>query len=68
MHALIAAAANPGVTVEQAALIDAAYFPPIGALTVLLDDLIDLENDIASGDHSYITYYESNLRAPSDST
>jgi tetraprenyl-beta-curcumene synthase len=63
VHALIAAAANPGVTVQQAALIDAAYFPPIGALTVLLDDLIDLENDIASGDHSYITYYESNLRA-----
>ena len=62
-HALIAAAADPGTTAEEAALIDAAYFPPIGALTVLLDDLIDLDEDRAAGAHNYMAYYESNLDA-----
>ena len=59
VHALIAAAAAPGSTAEQAALIEAAYFPSIGALTVLLDDLIDLDADRAAGEHNYIAYYPS---------
>jgi len=63
VHALLAAAADPRTTAEEAALIDAAYFPPIGALSVLLDDLIDFEADVASGAHNYMTYYESNLVA-----
>lgn len=58
-HALIAAAADPGTTAETAALIDVAYHPPIGALTVLLDDLVDLEDDRAAGEHSYMSYYGS---------
>jgi tetraprenyl-beta-curcumene synthase len=62
-QALIAAAADPGTTAEGAALIEAAYFPPIGALTVLLDDLIDLDEDRAAGAHNYMAYYESNLDA-----
>ena len=62
-HVLIAAAADPGTTSEEAALIDAAYFPPIGALTVLLDDLIDLDEDRAAQAHSYMAYYQSNLDA-----
>lgn len=57
-HALIAAAADPRAT-TQAAAIDAAYFPPIGALTVLLDDLVDREADLAAGEHNYLTYYPS---------
>lgn len=57
-HALIAAAADPATTTEQAAAIDAAYQPPIAALTVLLDDLVDLEGDRAAGEHNYIGYYE----------
>jgi tetraprenyl-beta-curcumene synthase len=55
-HALIAAAADPKTTAEEAALIDAAYFPPIGALTVLLDDLIDRDEDLAAGQHNYLSY------------
>jgi tetraprenyl-beta-curcumene synthase len=55
-HALIAAAADRKTTAEQARLIDAAYFPPIGALTVLLDDLIDREDDLAAGEHNYLSY------------
>ena len=55
-HALIAAAADPASTAEQAELIDAAYFPAIGALTVLLDDLVDREADLAVGEHNYLSY------------
>jgi hypothetical protein len=58
-HALIAAAADPGTTPADAAAIDGAYNPPIGALTVLLEDLVDLEEDRAGGEHSYVGYYES---------
>ncbi len=63
VHALIAAAADSAATSEETERVDAAYFPPIGALTVLLDDLIDLEEDRATGAHNYIAYYKSNLDA-----
>jgi hypothetical protein len=56
-HALIAAAADPRTTAVEAEQIDAAYFPPIGALTVLLDDLIDRAEDAAEGTHNYLAYY-----------
>jgi tetraprenyl-beta-curcumene synthase len=56
-HALIAAAADPKTTAADAPPIDAAYFPSIGALTVLLDDLIDREEDAAASAHNYIDYY-----------
>jgi tetraprenyl-beta-curcumene synthase len=56
-HALIAAAADPETTAETAARIDAAYNPSVGALTVLLDDLVDRERDRAAGEHNYIGYY-----------
>jgi tetraprenyl-beta-curcumene synthase len=56
-HALIAAAADPAKTTAQAELIEAAYFPSIGALTVLLDDLVDREADLESGEHNYLSYY-----------
>jgi tetraprenyl-beta-curcumene synthase len=62
-HALIAAAADPQTTAEEAALIDAAYFPPIGALTVLLDDLIDRDEDAAAGAHNYTAYYRDGEEA-----
>lgn len=57
-HALIAAAADPATAVRDAAAIDVAYDPPIGALTVLLDDLVDLEQDRAAGEHNYVGYYD----------
>lgn len=56
-HALIGAAADPGTTPRQAELIDAAYNPSIGALTVLLDSLVDRELDVASSAHNYVAYY-----------
>lgn len=58
-HALIAAAADPETTAETAALIDAAYHPSIGALTVFLDDLVDRDEDRDRGEHNYLAYYET---------
>jgi tetraprenyl-beta-curcumene synthase len=58
-HALLALAGAPGMTRADAELVDAAYFPSIGALTVLLDDLVDLEADKASGQHNYLRHYPS---------
>jgi tetraprenyl-beta-curcumene synthase len=62
-HALIAAAADPATSAEAATLIDAAYNPPVGALTVFLDDLVDRESDLAAGEHSYLAYYGSSAEA-----
>lgn len=60
LHALIAVGANRNIDAKEAARIDAAYFPPIGALTVLLDDLVDRDADMAAGEHNYLNYYASN--------
>lgn len=62
-HALLALAATPGASPTQAELVDAAYFPSIGALTVLLDDLVDREADEAAGEHSYLRHYPSDAVA-----
>ncbi|HET7507437.1 MAG TPA: DUF2600 family protein [Solirubrobacterales bacterium] len=56
-HALIAAAAAPDTSTETATLVDSAYNPTIGALTVFLDDLVDFEADRAAGEHNYLAYY-----------
>lgn len=58
-HALIAAAADARTSSGDAALVDRAYNPSIGALTVLLDDLIDRKQDRAEGEHNYLDHYES---------
>ena len=62
-HALIAAAADARTTPADAETIDAAYFPPIGALTVLLDDLVDRDEDLATGAHNYTVYYRDGEEA-----
>lgn len=62
-HALLALAAEPAATPAQGELVDAAYFPSIGALTVLLDDLVDREADLAAGEHSYLQHYASDGEA-----
>lgn len=62
-HALLALAGTPGATPAQAEMVDAAYFPSIGALTVLLDDLVDREADQAAGEHNYLRYYPSDAVA-----
>jgi tetraprenyl-beta-curcumene synthase len=58
-HALIALAADDDdrAAATDTQRVDAAYFPSIGALTVLLDDLVDLEADLATGEHNYLSYF-----------
>lgn len=58
IHALLASAADGRTTAEEAELIDAVYFPPVGALTVLLDDLTDRDDDLRTGQHNYLGYCE----------
>jgi len=62
-HALIALAARPGGSAPQAEAVAAAYDPWVGALTVLLDDLVDREADLARGEHSYLGYYDCDAEA-----
>jgi tetraprenyl-beta-curcumene synthase len=62
-HALLALAADPGASREQAEMVDRAYFPSIGALTVLLDDLVDREADSSAGQHNYLRHYSTDAVA-----
>jgi tetraprenyl-beta-curcumene synthase len=61
-HALIAVAADPATTAEDAARIAGAYLTTC-ALTTLLDSLIDGDADAASGGHAYIAYYRDEREA-----
>ncbi len=57
--ALIAAAAQPVLSVGEAAATERAYFPWIGALHVLLDSLIDRKHDHRTGQHCLTDHYAS---------
>jgi len=57
VHALIAAAAEPGLPAEEARALSEAYFPWIGCLHSLLDNLIDKREDEAAGHRSLLAYY-----------
>jgi len=59
VHALIAAAAEPALTGETLAGIQAAYFPWAAALHSLLDSAEDEAEDAASGQLSLIGLYPS---------
>jgi tetraprenyl-beta-curcumene synthase len=57
VHALIAAAAERGLGAREAKLLEQAYFPWIGGLHSLLDNLIDKHEDEAAGHRSLVEYY-----------
>jgi tetraprenyl-beta-curcumene synthase len=57
VHALIAAAADSGLDAGEAATLERAYFPWIGGLHSLLDNLIDKHEDEAAGHRSLVEYY-----------
>jgi tetraprenyl-beta-curcumene synthase len=63
VHAQLAAAADRKTTAEESELIDALYFPPVGALTVLLDDLVDRDDDLEAGQHNYLDHYTGEQQA-----
>jgi tetraprenyl-beta-curcumene synthase len=59
MYALIALAADPRLDARAVADVEDAYFPWIGALHSLLDNLVDASEDRATGQHSLIGAYSS---------
>jgi tetraprenyl-beta-curcumene synthase len=63
IYALIAAAAQPRVQPAEIAAIEEAYFPWIGALHSLLDNLVDIAEDYATGQRSLVGCYASSLDA-----
>jgi len=63
IHALFAAAATPKTTPHEAQSIDAAYFPPVCAISALLDSLIDLPRDADTINHSFAAHYPSSSHA-----
>jgi tetraprenyl-beta-curcumene synthase len=63
IHALFAAAATPKTTPHEAQCTDAAYFPPVCAISALLDSLIDLPDDADTINHSFVAHYTSSSHA-----
>ncbi len=59
IYALIAAAAEPHVDPDEIAAMEVAYFPWIGSLHSLLDNLIDAAEDYATGQRSLVGCYAS---------
>jgi tetraprenyl-beta-curcumene synthase len=59
VYALVAAAAAPSLRDVDAAAIEAAYFPWVGALHSLLDSVVDEADDAATGHFSLVGCYRS---------
>jgi tetraprenyl-beta-curcumene synthase len=56
---LVAAASDSSLTLEEVAQIDAAYFPWVNGLHILLDYYIDSEEDLQMGDLNFTHYYNN---------
>jgi tetraprenyl-beta-curcumene synthase len=65
IFALIALAADPELDLRAPAAVADAYFPWIGALHSLLDNLVDATEDRATGQHSLVGAYSSPEEAAS---
>lgn len=63
IYALIAAAAERGLSPSDVAAVEHAYFPWIGALNSLLDSVIDVAEDAAIGQHSLFAGYAARSEA-----
>jgi tetraprenyl-beta-curcumene synthase len=63
VHVMIAAAAQPGLEQAQVDALEQAYFPWIGALHSMLDQLIDIEEDARSGQPNLVELYGSAAEA-----
>ncbi|MGE5700783.1 MAG: DUF2600 family protein [Arthrospira platensis] len=57
--ALLAAAADSGLTYAEATAVEAVYWPWAGALHTLLDSLIDRSEDRATQQHNLIDHYRN---------
>jgi tetraprenyl-beta-curcumene synthase len=59
--ALLAAAADPTLTIRRAHAIEALYWPRVGALHTLLDSLVDRAEDAATGQHNLLDHYSTTV-------
>lgn len=59
IHALLALAAEPRARRAEIRRTYAAYFPWLSAATTMLDSYVDQIEDLANGDHSYVSHYPS---------
>jgi tetraprenyl-beta-curcumene synthase len=59
VHVLIAAAADPALRPADVGALERAYFPWIGALHSLLDNLVDRREDVRTDQPSLVGYYAS---------
>ena len=57
--ALITSAADPTTRPERVAAIERAYFPWVGALSTLLDSVVDQQADRAEAQQSLVDHYRS---------
>jgi cytochrome P450 len=57
-YALFALAAEPGCEEREVAHVCAAYFPWTSLAIAMLDSYVDRFDDLACGNHSYISHYE----------
>jgi tetraprenyl-beta-curcumene synthase len=58
VHALLAIGAEPSCDAgHHLAQTCAAYFPWISTATTMLDSYVDQAEDLANGDHSYVSHY-----------
>lgn len=56
---LLTVAADPSATSREIQAIEEAYFPWVGALHSLLDNLIDIEEDMREGQRNFLMQYAS---------
>lgn len=57
VHVLIGLAADRTTTSEQALAAERAFCVSFGALNTLLESLVDLPDDLRTGEHSLVSYY-----------
>lgn len=57
IHALLASAADPALSVADAERVERAYWPWINGLNTLLEAMIDAPHDAATANHSYVAHY-----------
>lgn len=63
IHALFAVAAKPDCDLAEAVATDRAYFPPVCAISALLDSLVDHFADIGTENHSFVAHYTTSAEA-----
>ncbi len=58
-HVLLALAAEPSCEQQEVVAVHSVYFPWVSLAIAMLDSYIDHTDDVASGSHSYMSYYAS---------